>query len=86
MLSGVELAAWPIDNGDDHTNEGKLTLRRTHVLRWMTIRGYNVAVCNSQSDQLTLLTPAVTVLSCWEGNRRSGIADSMVYLFTDSMA
>jgi len=40
---------------------------------------YNVAVCNSQSDQLTSLTPAGTVLSGWEGNRRSGIAAATLH-------
>jgi len=63
------------------------------ALRWVTVRGYIVFVCNhGHSRQLSLLTSAgremstqtEAVLCGWEGNRKSGVAlamrqDSVIY-------
>jgi len=57
------------------------------VLRWMTILGYTILICN-QPLRPTHFPPysgmgneygqgAVAVLSGWKGNRRSGVALAM---------
>jgi len=84
-ISLYNVVTWPRGNGNDHIN--KVTLR------WVTIRGYTVSVCNQplRPTQLPALggmrneyRPMDSVSALWPGRyRRSGVALALHHRLCD---